>query len=344
MRAVVIHAPKDLRLDPIELAPLQPREVRVRIGAGGICGSDLHYYQHGGFGTVRLREPMILGHEIAGIVDSVGSEVTRVAPGALVAVNPSRPCGRCRFCLEAKPNHCVDMRFYGSAMRFPHVQGAFCEALTIDEIQAFPVEPSRPVGEAAMCEPLSVGLHAIQRAGTVFGKRVLVTGCGPIGALLIGALRRAGVAELVAVDRAEAPLSCARRMGADVTLDARDPAALDGYKREKGHFDVLFEASGAESALRGALDAIRPRGIVVSVGLGGEMQLPMSAIVARELELRGSFRFHEEFAVAAQFISQGLIDVAPVLSATLPFERAVEAFELAADRSRSMKVQLSFAP
>ena len=316
----------------------------MRIGAGGICGSDLHYYQHGGFGTVRIREPMILGHEVAGTVARVGAGVTGLAPGTLVAINPSRPCGACRYCLEGKTNHCLNMRFYGSAMPFPHIQGAFRDELSILQAQAFALPPGTEIGAAAMAEPLSVGLHAIQRAGGVLGKRVLVTGCGPIGALLIGALRRAGAAEIVAADVASAPLACALKMGADRVIDsAKDAAAMDEFKREKGHFDAFFEASGNARALLGALETVRPRGVVVAVGLGGDVELPMNTIVGREIELRGTFRFHEEFASAVGFIGSGLIDVTPVLSATVPIERAVEAFELAADRSRSMKVQLSFA-
>ena len=139
MRGVIIHAPKDLRVEEVETTPLGPRDVRVRIEAGGICGSDLHYYHHGGFGTVRLRQPMALGHEIAGTIDEVGSEVSRVQPGMRVAVNPSQPCDACRYCRAGQRNHCLDMRFMGSAMRFPHVQGGFRQSITIDERQAVPI-------------------------------------------------------------------------------------------------------------------------------------------------------------------------------------------------------------
>src|SRR5262247_773954 len=123
MKAVVIHAARDLRVEERETEKVGPGQVEVAIEAGGICGSDLHYYQHGGFGTVRIREPMILGHEVAGTVAAVAPDVTTVAVGDRVAVNPSRPCAACRFCLEGLPNQCLDMRFYGSAMRMPHVQG-----------------------------------------------------------------------------------------------------------------------------------------------------------------------------------------------------------------------------
>jgi len=343
MRAVVAHAAKDLRIEAAPVPDLGPRDIRVRIAAGGICGSDLHYYNHGGFGVVRLREPMVLGHEIAGVVDAVGPAVRRIEPGARVAVNPSRPCNACKYCLEGRQNHCLDMRFYGSAMRMPHVQGGFRELLVCEEGQAHIVADGVSLGEAAMAEPLAVCLHGARRAGPLLGKRVLVTGSGPIGALAVAAARRAGAAEIVVTDVADAALGYAAKVGADKTFNiAAEPDALAPFGADKGVFDVLFEASGNEAALRGGLDVVRPGGVIVQLGLGGEMRLPMNALVAKELELRGTFRFHEEFALAVALIGKGLIDVKPLISATLPFTRAVEAFELAGDRSRSMKVQLAF--
>src|SRR5256885_4918431 len=183
MRAAVLYAPKDLRIEPVPAAPLGPHEVEVRIEAGGICGSDLHYYFDGGFGTVRLKEPMILGHEIAGTVAHAGAGVTSVKTGQRVAVNPSRPCGQCRYCQAGKQNHCLDMRFYGSAMRFPHVQGGFRDMLVCEEAQAIPVPATLSAAQAAFAEPFAVCLHAVNRAGPLLGKRVPVTGAGPFGHL-----------------------------------------------------------------------------------------------------------------------------------------------------------------
>lgn len=343
MRGVVIHAPKDLRVEEIAAVPVGPREVRVRIEAGGICGSDLHYYHDGGFGTVRIREPMVLGHEIAGTIEEVGRDVAGLAPGVRVAVNPSRPCDACQYCREGLHNHCLDMRFFGSAMRFPHVQGAFRQSLTLDERQAVPIAPTLTTAEAAMAEPLAVCLHAAHRAGSLMGRKVLVTGCGPIGALCVLSARYGGAAEIVATDVSPYPLRTASRMGASRVIDvAREPAALSAYAADKGTFDVLFEASGNESALRSALDVVRPGAIVVQVGIGGDMRLPIGVIVAKEIELRGTFRFDDEFRLAVDLMGKGLIDVKPLISATLPFERAVEAFDLASDRGRAMKVQLAF--
>jgi L-idonate 5-dehydrogenase len=343
MRAVVAHAARDLRVEERPTPALGARDVRVRISFGGVCGSDLHYYHHGGFGVVRLREPMILGHEIAGTVEAVGAECARVKVGDRVAVSPSVPCNQCRYCLEGRQNQCLDMRFYGSAMRFPHVQGAFRESLVCLESQAHRVAEGTSLQEAAMCEPLAVALHATRRAGGMLGKRVVISGSGPIGLLCALSARRAGAAEIVVTDIADGALSFAGRIGVERTVNvAREPAALDPYKADKGYFDVLFEASGAEAALRSGIEVVRPGGVIMQLGLGGEMTIPINAITAKEIDLRGSFRFHEEFALAVELIGKGLIDVKPLISATMPFTDATAAFELATDRTRSMKVQLAF--
>ena len=343
MRAAIIHAPHDLRIEEAEVQAVGPRDVMVRIRAGGICGSDLHYYQHGGFGTVRIRHPMILGHEIAGEVLQVGAEVTRVQPGDRVAVNPSQACGRCKFCLAGQPNQCLDMQFYGSAMRMPHVHGGFREVLVCTEAQAVPVPPTVPLQTAAFAEPLAVCLHAVRQAGSLLGKRVLVTGTGPIGALAILVARHAGAQEVVATDIIDAPLAIARRIGADTALNTRaDPEALSRFKADKGYFDTVIEASGSAIALAAALEAARPGGVIVQLGIsGGEMTLPINMLVAKEISLRGTFRFHEEFEWAVGFLASGAIDVSALLTEVVPLAEAVRAFELAGDKGRAMKVQLA---
>ncbi|MCI5039299.1 MAG: L-idonate 5-dehydrogenase [Donghicola eburneus] len=342
MKALFAHGAEDLRLSDCVADPLGPRDVRVRMERGGICGSDLHYFNHGGFGTVRLKEPMVLGHEVAGRVAEVGADVTDLTVGDLVAVSPSRPCGGCVECHRGLPNECLNMRFYGSAMPFPHIQGAFREEITVMASQCHLANDLTPA-EAAMAEPLSVALHAVRRAGNLMGAKVLVTGCGPIGLLAILAARRAGAAQIIAVDITDTSLAMAAKVGADVTLNTMtNPDALAGYGAGKGTLDVLFECSGAAPALAGAIPALRPRGVIVQLGLSGDMPLPMMQITAKELELRGSFRFHEEFAVAVQLMSAGLIDVKPMLTHTFPLTEFQTAFETANDRTQAIKVQLSF--
>jgi L-idonate 5-dehydrogenase len=156
--------------------------------------------------------------------------------------------------------------------------------------------------------------------------------------------RHAGAAEIVATDIADYPLSIADKVGATRTINSLTlPDALAPYAVDKGTFDVQFECSGNERALAGALDTLRPGGIVVQVGLGGDMKLPINLIVAKELQLRGTFRFDREFALAVELMGRGYIDVKPLLSATVPFRQAEDAFALAQDRSRSVKVQLAFS-
>lgn len=343
MEALVIHAPGDLRVEAVSTPALGPNQLRVRVRAGGICGSDLHYFNHGGFGTVRLQEPMVLGHEVAGTVEETGPGAEDFALGQRVAISPSRPCGLCRYCQQGLQNHCLDMRYYGSAMRTPHVQGAFRQELVIEAYQAHRLAATVSDGEGAMAEPLSVALHAVRRAGPLLGKRVLVTGCGPIGALVVIAARRAGATQIVVTDVGEHTLRKAVQVGANEAINvAEQPDGLARYTSDKGYFDVLFEASGNERALRSAFDAVRPRGVIVQLGLGGEMTLPINTIVAKEFDLRGAFRFHEEFATAVELLNQGLVDLKPLISATLPYRDAGRAFALAADRSKAMKVLLNF--
>jgi L-idonate 5-dehydrogenase len=344
MRAIVIHAARDLRIEDCPTEAPGPGQLRLRLATGGVCGSDLHYYNHGGFGAVRLKEPMILGHEVSAYIEETGPGVSRFTQGQLVAVSPSRPCGSCRYCHEGLPNQCLNMRFYGSAMPFPHIQGAFRESLVADASQCVDAT-GLTAGEAAMAEPLAVTLHATSRAGAMLGKRVLVTGCGPIGVLSILAARRAGAAEIVATDLSEFTLALARQSGADRTINsATDPDALAAYGADKGHFDVLYECTGVAAALAGAIPALRPRGVILQLGLGGDMTLPMMAITAKELELRGSFRFHSEFAIGVGLMQRGLIDVRPLITHTVDLDEAESAFRLASDRSQAMKAQIVFSP
>ena len=340
-RVCRLHAQGDIRIESIDVAAPGPGEVRLRMGAGGICGSDLHYYQHGGFGPIRVQEPIILGHEAAGTVEAVGPGVD-LAIGTKVAVNPSRPCGECGFCQEGKPQHCLQKRFRGSAMRFPHEQGLFRERLVVEAAQCVPVGAGTSLAKAACAEPLAVCLHARNRAGELRGRRVLVTGAGPIGSLCVAAAAQAGAGEIVVTDLHDATLAAAGAMGATRTVNvARE--ALTEFAADKGHFDVTFECSAAAPAVRSAIECTRPLGRIVQVGVTGDLPVPINMIVGKEIELVGAHRFHAEFAEAVALIDSGTIDPTPILTRTFPVAEALEAFALAGDRTRAVKVQLSFA-
>ncbi|MEO8245032.1 MAG: L-idonate 5-dehydrogenase [bacterium] len=343
MKSIVIHAARDLRIEDHAVETPGAGQVQITMATGGICGSDLHYYNHGGIGTIRLREPMVLGHEASGHVSQIGAGVTSLTVGQLVAVSPSRPCHDCKYCRDAMFNQCLNMRFYGSAMPFPHSQGAFREVLVADAAQCVPAD-GLTTGEAAMAEPLAVCLHAVNRAGPLLGKSVLVTGCGPIGVLCILAARRAGADLIVVTDLSHFTLGMARNAGADIIHNmAEDAAALSGYAKDKGRFDTMFECSGAAPAVIAAIPAMRPGGTIIQLGLGGDMTLPVQVLTAKELSLKGSFRFHEEFRTGVSLMQKGLIDVKPLITQSFKLDQAVEAFQTAADRSRAMKVQIQFS-
>jgi len=342
MKALVIHSAKDLRLEDTESIAPQADELLINTSVGGVCGSDLHYYNHGGFGPIKLKEPMILGHEVSGIVSEAGSDTAGFEPGDLVAISPSRPCYQCSYCFEGKHNHCENMQFYGSAMPMPHIQGAFRQQLTAKASQC--VKANRlSAGEAAIAEPFAVTLHATKRAGDLLGKKVLITGCGPIGVLSIIAARMAGAAEIIVTDIADNALSIASACGADKTFNVlHDPSALEPFSTGKGYFEVMYECSGNVQALTAGIAALKPRSILMQLGLGGDMTLPMMQLTAKEIDLRGSFRFHPEFKTAVELMSSGLANVKPLITHTVDLSDAESAFTIANDRSKAMKAQIRF--
>jgi L-idonate 5-dehydrogenase len=336
--ACTIHAALDLRLDEDTPRALGPHDVLLRLGAGGICGSDLHYYKEGRVGAFVVREPLVPGHEASGIVDTIGAEVTRVQPGQKVAINPSHPCGRCDYCRAGRGNLCRHMFFLGSASVFPHAQGMFRERFVMGEAQLTPItEPDITLGEIACAEPLSIGLHAIHRAGPVMGETVLVTGGGTIGCMSVIAARLAGAAHVIVCDINDRALEMARTVGADrmIRSDRVKPEALADLA------EVSIEAAGSPAALATCLTATRRGGRIVQVGtLPPEVNFPANSVMARELDYRGAFRAHQAFDWAVQAIRTRRVDVRPLISAQLPLTKSKEAFELALDRTRSTKVQL----
>ena len=218
MKSLRIHGPLDLRIENYQVDNLGANQVEIHIAIGGICGTDLHYYKHGGFGQIKLREPMILGHEVSGFISKIGSNVENLSIGQLVSVSPSRPCNKCNFCLNGNQIQCMNMKFYGSAMPFPHIQGAFREILIAEDFQCVPAD-GLSSEEAAMAEPLAVCLHAIKQAGKILGKKVLVTGSGPIGTLCVAAARRAGAEEIIVTDISTNALSFSNSVGADRVIN-----------------------------------------------------------------------------------------------------------------------------
>jgi len=343
MKACVLRSARDLTVVDLPEPTPGPGEVLVRLGAGGICGSDLHYFADGGAGDFRLREPMVLGHEGAGRVVAVGSGVQAVKPGDRVAVNPNHPCGNCRQCTTGRRHLCQNVRFFGSAARFPHVQGLFAELFVAAEANCF-VVPERLSDRAAACaEPLAVALHAVEQAGPLVGRQVFIAGSGPIGVLVAAVARLAGAARICVTDLLDEPLLTARAMGATETVNVRTQAdRLGAFENDRGCFDVAFEASGHPAGLANALTFTAPGGTVVQVGMlpRGDSPAPLNRVVAKELRLVGTFRFDREYATAVETLVAGRIDVRPMLTHEFAFADVAEAFAMAGDKRHAMKVSL----
>ena len=343
MKSLKIHGPLDLRIEDHPVDDLEPNQVEINVAIGGICGTDLHYYKHGGFGQIKLREPMILGHEVSGFISKIGSNVKKLSIGQLVSVSPSRPCNKCIFCLNGNQIQCINMKFYGSAMPFPHIQGAFREILIAEDYQCVPAD-GLSSEEAAMAEPLAVCLHAIKQAGNIFGQKILITGSGPIGTLCVAASRRAGAEEIIVTDISKNALTFAKSVGADRVINVlEEHDELKNYESNKGYFDIAIECSGSKQGISDSINCLKPKGTLIQLGLGGDVLIPLVLVTTKELNLRGSFRFHLEFELAVNMMKKKLINVNPLITHKLDFKSAKEAFELAMNNEeQSMKVQLSF--
>ena len=341
--AATLFGPEDLRMVERPLDPLASGMVRIRFGAGGICGSDMHYYRHARTGDFVVTSPLVLGHEIAGEVVEIAGSAADVKVGDRVAVNPSRWCGNCKPCRENRLNLCENIFFMGSASKTPHMQGGFASYFDAIPAQCVKIPDHVTYQAAALAEPLAVCLHAVARAGDVNGKRAVLFGAGPIGLLTMLAAQRAGIAETIVVDIAAAPLAFATKLGANHVVDISGGEEALKAQAAARPFDVAFEVSGTAAGLASAIGVVRRGGVVVQVGNlpGGQIPAPANAVMAKEIDLRGSFRFGSEFFTAVELIADGSVDVLSLVTAQRPLSVAPDAVRLALDRSQSVKVVLT---
>ncbi|CAG9297622.1 L-idonate 5-dehydrogenase [Celerinatantimonas diazotrophica] len=312
----------------------------VKITRGGICGSDIHYYLDGKVGNNPITNPMILGHEVVGEI--VKSDNPELRPGQKIAINPSKPCGTCAYCQSGMSNQCIDMKFFGSAMYRPHIDGGFTTHRLVETFQCKPYDESADEKMVVFAEPFAVGLHAVNQAGDVSGKTVLVSGVGPIGSLLVAALKLKGAKQIYAFDMSENCLQIAQLMGADNLVNI-SKQSIDEFAADKGFFDISFEVSGAQPSLDTCIQVTKARGTVVQVGMGRELNgFSMMGAIAKEIHLVGTFRFVEEFDEAVQLLSDGAINPEPLLSHEFDFHDLEKAIKTAADKNIASKVQLVF--
>ncbi|WP_284748239.1 L-idonate 5-dehydrogenase [Amycolatopsis sp. RTGN1] len=337
--AVVAHAAGDVRVERIAVREPGSGEAVVAVAYGGICGSDLHYWRHGAVGESVLRAPMVLGHEVVGTVTSAAADGTGPAAGTAVAVHPAtREPTDVRF-PAGSPNLSPGVRYLGSAARFPHTEGAFAADVVLPATMLRVLPAGLDLRVAALAEPAGVAWHAVSQAGDVRGKRVLVVGSGPIGALAVAVAHRGGAGEIVAVDVHDKPLEIAAAVGATQTLKATDAAAIAAVDA-----DVVIESSGNHRGLASAIAGATRGGTVVMVGLLplGDQPVPVASAITRELRLVGSFRFNDEVDEVIAALADGSLKIEPIVTHVFPAGDALAAFATALDASVSGKVLLAF--
>jgi L-iditol 2-dehydrogenase len=301
-------------------------EVLVRITDVGICGSDVHYYEHGRIGDYVVEGPLVLGHESAGEVVAVGEAVDAPDVGRRVTLEPGVPCRRCAHCRRGEYNLCEEVVF----MATPPHDGAFAEYVTWPADFVYELPESVSTREGALCEPLSVGIHACRRGDVGTGDTVLVTGAGPIGLLVMEAARAAGATDVVVTDVVGEKLAVARERGADLAVDVTEAdlaAVVDDYTDGVGA-DVVVEASGAASSIGSTLDGVRRGGSVVFVGLADEATVPLDVldVIDNELDVHGSFRYANTYDTAVDLLAEGAVDVEGIVDFERPLGEIDEAF------------------
>jgi L-idonate 5-dehydrogenase len=337
MQTYRLHGREDLRLEQQAAPPLEPGQALIRVRRAGICGSDVHYYEHGYIGSFVPKRPFTLGHEFAGEVVDVGAEVEAVSPGQAVAIDPSMPCGACELCRLGRYNLCYNMKFPGSASCDPHIDGGFAEYVVMPAANCLAMSEGLSFAEAAMIEPLSVAMHGVMQAGTVAGRSVLITGGGAIGQLVLRVARAFGARHITVMDLDPFAREFALESGADEVLNPDEPGMFD----QAGPFEIVIEAAGATAALSSAIRLARRGGTIVQVGtLPAEVPIPANLIMARELAVVGSFRFAHVFPTAMQMAASKRIDVRPLISATYAFADLPEAMERAVAKQQVIKVQV----
>ena len=329
MRASVLVRQGEVEMQERPVPRPGAGEVLVRVRSVGVCGSDVHYYKEGRIGGYVVEEPLILGHEVSGVVVDVGPGVPESRVGERVAIEPQRPCRHCRACKSGRLNLCEQMEFYAT----PPIDGTFCDYVLAPADFAFAVPDAMSDHAAALLEPFSVGIWACGKAGLAPGSRVFVTGAGPIGALTALAARSYGASEVVVSDLVESRRERILSFGATSAVDPSDP----GFDPATLEVDAFVECSGALPAVLQGLESLRGGGTAVLVGLGAEeMNLPVATIATKEISLTGVFRYVDTWPKAMAAAMEPGVDLDGLVTAEFELEDA-EAALLADSDPMSMK-------
>ncbi|RZQ64438.1 NAD(P)-dependent alcohol dehydrogenase [Amycolatopsis suaedae] len=330
MKVSVLNGVHDIVTEERPVPVPAPDEVLIKVTAVGTCGSDVHYYEHGRIGDFVVREPLVLGHEPAGVVVARGADADSHEIGQRVALEPGVPCSTCTQCTIGQYNLCPQMRFFGT----PPIDGAFCQYVTLREDFAYAVPDELSDEAAGLLEPLSVGVWACRKATVGPGARVLITGAGPIGLVATQAARAFGATEVVVTDVNAERLAVAAELGATGTVDVSAEAIADtGFEP-----DVLLECSGVPAAIGPAIRAVGKAGRVVLIGMGGdEIPLPLAHVQGNELEVTGTFRYANTWPTAIALAAGGDVDLDRLVTHRFGLDQVTDALTVAARDPKVIK-------
>lgn len=340
MKAAVLYKPLDIRIKEVEAPQIGAHEVLVRMKRVGICGSDVHYYLKGRIASFIIEKPLILGHECSGEVVEVGSKVTKIKVGQRVVIEPGFVCGVCSYCRTGRYNLCKKVKFYGT----PPVDGTFAEYVTAPEQNVYVMPEKMSYEEGAMIEPLAVGMMAAKMGKVTVHDTVAVLGAGPIGQMVLQAVKTHGVLETYVTDIIGYRLEYARKYGANAVINAAEEDVVQRIHEvtDGEGVDVVIEASGASSAVLQALDIVKAGGRIVLVGYPQrEVELPLDKVISRELEIQGIHRYANVFSTAIKAVAHGEATVEPYVTHLFPFEKIKEGFEAHIKKiGNPMKIQI----
>lgn len=341
MKAAVMTEPGSIRIEEQPVPEPAPDEVLVKVMAVGVCGSDVHYFEHGRIGRFVVEKPIILGHECAGIIAAVGADVTRLKEGDRVAIEPGVTCGRCPACKEGRYNLCPDVQFLAT----PPVDGAFVQYMTIREDMVFPIPDHLSFEEAAMNEPFSVGIHAARRSKLAPGTTLAIMGMGPVGLMAVAAAKSFGVDRIIVTDLEEVRLEAALRLGATHAINVRKEDAVQAIRELTNGIgvDTAWETAGNPKALQTALYSLRRGGKLAIVGLPAQDEIALNVpfIADNEVDLYGIFRYANTYPAGIEFLASGQHDVMSLITDRYDLEETQQAMERALhNKSGSLKVMV----
>ncbi|KAJ5128428.1 hypothetical protein N7448_002147 [Penicillium atrosanguineum] len=308
-----------------------PHDVLINVKYTGICGSDVHYWEHGSIGSFVVKDPMVLGHESAGVISKVGSAVTSLKVGDRVAMEPGIACRRCEPCKGGKYNLCDNMAFAAT----PPYDGTLAKYYVLPEDFCYKLPEQLSLQEGALMEPLSVAVHIVRQAQVTPGQSVVVFGAGPVGLLCCAVATAFGASKVIVVDIQQPRLDFAKDYAVTGTFMPGRVSATENADRLRQEnelgagADVAIDASGAEPSVHTGIHVLRNGGTYVQGGMGrSEMNFPIMAACSKELNFKGSFRYGSgDYKLAVQLVSAGKVDVKRLITGTVKFEEAEQAFK-----------------